>query len=63
LSGRLALRRQEAARTLGVSDEVFDEHIRPQLRVIRCGRVLLYPVADIERWIRESSSAPIEDAA
>ena len=35
---RLALRRSEAAARLGVSDEIFDEHVRPHLRTVRLGR-------------------------
>jgi predicted DNA-binding transcriptional regulator AlpA len=58
---RLALRRSEAAAALGVSDEVFDAHIRPELPVVRLGSVRVYPVSAIEAWLAERASSPAED--
>jgi predicted DNA-binding transcriptional regulator AlpA len=54
----LALRREDAAKACGVSDETFDRHVRPTLPVVRLGSVRVYPVADIERWLREHAAAP-----
>jgi len=53
---RLALRREEAAAALGVSDDFFDRHVRHELRVARRGRVALYPVAELERWLEENAA-------
>lgn len=58
---RLALRREEAAATLGVSDETFDRYVRAELPVVRIGSLRLYPVAALEAWLQERASAPIED--
>ena len=55
---RIALRREEAAAALGVSDDHFDARIKPELSVIRSGRLKLYPIAELERWAIESA-API----
>lgn len=60
---RLALRKEEAARTLGVSDETFDRYVKPHLPVVRLGTVRLYPVADLERFLADQASSPLEDAA
>jgi hypothetical protein len=57
---RLALRRQEAAEALGVSDETFDRHIRPYLPVVRIGSVRIYPVRELRDYLSDNASAPLE---
>lgn len=57
----LALRREDAAKACGVSDETFDRYVRPTLPVVRLGSVRVYPVADIERWLAERSEAPADE--
>jgi excisionase family DNA binding protein len=57
---RLALSPDEAASSLGVSRDFFDEHVRPDLRVIRLGRRILVPVAELERWLAENACLPLE---
>jgi excisionase family DNA binding protein len=52
---RLALSKVEAAQALGVSVDFFDEHIRPELRVVRRGRLRLFPVRELERWLDENA--------
>ena len=52
---RLALRKEEAAAACGVSDESFDLYIRPHVPVIRFGRIRLYPVAGLERYLEEKA--------
>lgn len=54
----LALRRDDAARACGVSEETFDRHVRPTLPVVRLGSVRVYPVAGIEQWLAERAEAP-----
>lgn len=47
----------EAAAMLGVSRDFFDEHIKPELRIIRRGsKTILIPVAELERWVSASAS-------
>ena len=58
---RIALRREEAAAALGVSDDHFDARIKPELRVIRSGRLKLYPIAELERWAMESAAPILDD--
>jgi hypothetical protein len=47
---RLALTRTEAAASLGVSLDSFERHVQPSLRMIRRGRLVLVPVAELWRW-------------
>jgi hypothetical protein len=59
---RSALRRMtvvpnEAAAMLGVSRDFFDEHIKPELRIIRRGsKTILIPLNELERWVDESAA-------
>jgi hypothetical protein len=57
---RLALRKTEAALALGVSDETFDRWVRPHIRVVRLNTIRLYPVAELQRWLDDQASAPLE---
>lgn len=63
LGSRLALRREEAAAALGLSEESFDRYVRPYVRCVRLGTLRLYPVAELERFLTERASSPMEDAA
>jgi hypothetical protein len=57
LSGvpRKALRLEEASQSLGVSPDFFREHVAPDLKVVRKGRVRLIPVAELDKWIQENA--------
>lgn len=57
----LALRRDDAAGACGVSEETFDKHIRPSLPVVRLGTVRVYPVEDLQVWLREHAVAPVDE--
>ena len=57
---RLALSLDEAAAALGVSRDYFDEHIRPELRVVRRGRRVLVATAEISRWLDSASARALE---
>jgi predicted nucleotidyltransferase len=52
----ICVRREQAAAVLGVSVDHFDEHVRPDLRVVRKGRVSLYLVEDLEKWARQNAA-------
>jgi hypothetical protein len=52
---RVALRcPDEAAAALGISPDFFDQHIRPDLKLIRRGRLVLVSVAELTGWIARS---------
>ena len=56
LGPRLALSPDEAASVLGVSRDYFDEHILPELRIVRRGRRILIPLTELERWLDRSAA-------
>jgi excisionase family DNA binding protein len=54
---RLSVKPDEAAEMLGVSRDYLDEHIKPELRIIRRGsKTILIPVAELERWLDKSAA-------
>jgi excisionase family DNA binding protein len=55
LGPRLALSPDEAAAVLGVSRDYFDEHILPELHVVRRGRRILIALAELERWLHRNA--------
>jgi excisionase family DNA binding protein len=59
----IALTPPEAAAAIGVGEDFFTEHVRPELRLIRRGRKVLIPVAELERWTEANASAVFEEAA
>lgn len=52
---RVCLSRAEAAASLGVSLTSFEQHIQPDLKLVRLGRVRLVPLAELEEWARRSA--------
>ena len=53
---RMAVHSDEAAAMLGASRDFFDEHVRPELRIVRGGQRLIWiPVAELERWLERSA--------
>jgi hypothetical protein len=54
---RMTVVPNEAAAMLGVSRDFFDEHVRPELRIIRRGsKTILIPVLELERWVDQSAA-------
>jgi hypothetical protein len=53
---RLALRLGEASAALGLSPDAFREHVLPELRVVRRGRLKLVAVTEIERWLERNGA-------
>jgi hypothetical protein len=58
---RIAVTPPEAAASLGVGPDYFDQHIAPELRVIRRGRKRLIAVVELERWALSNSDLPMEE--
>jgi excisionase family DNA binding protein len=57
---RLLLTRQEAAASLGVSVDFFEEHVQGDLRLVRRGRLVLVPVKELERWVDRAAARTLE---
>jgi hypothetical protein len=57
---RLALRRDEVAAAVGVSVDHFDSHVRHELRAVRRGRVVVYSVRELERWLERNAATVLE---
>jgi hypothetical protein len=61
---RVALSRQEAAMSLGMSLDSFERHVQPELRLIRRGKLRLVPlrgagaVGKRQRRVRVQATAP-----
>jgi hypothetical protein len=45
---------------VGVSRDFFDEHVLPELRIVRRGRRRLIPVRELERWLEEEARRALE---
>jgi hypothetical protein len=53
---RLAFSKDEAASTLGCSVDFLEEHVLPELAVVRRGRRVFVAVAELERWLDRSAA-------
>jgi hypothetical protein len=54
---RLSYNKSEAASSLGVSVDFLEEHVLPDLRVCRKGRLVLIPIKEIERWLDRNAAS------
>ena len=52
--------RQEAARLLAMSLDHFERYVQPDLRLVRPGRLVLVPVAELHRWADEQAARTLE---
>ncbi len=57
---RLALSKPEAAAALGMSLNSFERHVQPELRVIRRGKLRLFPMRELERWLEENADLAVD---
>jgi hypothetical protein len=54
--------RHEAAKLLAMSVDHFERHVQPDLRVVRCGQLVLVPLRELERWVEENAARTLEAA-
>ena len=59
---RLALTREEAAASVGMSLDSFERHVQPTLRLVRLGRMRLVPIHELERWLNDNAARTLSDA-
>lgn len=48
---RQALSPKEAAAVLGVSESSFQRHVQPHLKAVRVGRLVRFPVDELQRYV------------
>ena len=58
----VALTKPEAAAALSMSVDSLERHVLHDLRVIRRGRLVLIPVAELERWADANAERTLEPA-
>lgn len=51
----IALTKADAATALSISIDSLERHVIPHVRVIRRGKLVLIPVAELDRWVDESA--------
>ncbi len=57
---RLALTLDEAAAAIGISRDSFDRHVKLELRLVRRGRLVLVPVAELNGWLERSAALTLQ---
>ncbi len=57
---RLALTREEAAASVGMSLDSFERHVQPTLRLVRLGRMRLVPIRELDRWLEDNAERTID---
>jgi hypothetical protein len=57
---RLGLQKPKAAEALSISVDPFERYVQDEVRVIRRGRLRLYPVAELERWVEANADRVLE---
>jgi excisionase family DNA binding protein len=55
---RLCVKPDEAAQMLGVSRDYFDEHVKPELPIVRRGRRILIALTELEHWLDRAATRP-----
>jgi excisionase family DNA binding protein len=50
---------EDAADALSISRDSFERHVMTHLRLVRIGRRLLVPVAELEAWIEREMAIPL----
>lgn len=57
---RVTLTPGEAAAALGISRDSFDRHVRPDVRLIRRGKLVLVAVRELERWAETNGARTLD---
>ena len=58
---RLALTRDEAAASIGMSLDSFERYVQPTLRMVRLGTMRRVRVADLDAWLNKNAAAVLDD--
>jgi hypothetical protein len=57
----IALSPEQAAASLGMSRASFDRYVRPEVRVVRRGSLILVPVRELEKWVDRNAAVTVEE--
>lgn len=57
---RLALTRREAAESLGMGVTSFEQYVQPHIRAVRRGKLRLFPVSELARWLDEHAAMVLD---
>lgn len=57
---RFAYTRAEAAKSLGMGLTTFETYVQPELAVVRVGRKVLIPAAELRRWVADHAERVLE---
>lgn len=60
---RVTLTREEAAGSLGMSLDSFERYVQPEINLIRRSRMLLVPIAELNRWAQDNAEPTIPKRA
>ena len=56
---RLALTKADVAEALGVSVDFVEDHVWPELRLVRRGRKTFVSIRELEAWLERSAARTI----
>lgn len=59
----VAVTKPQAAALLSVSIDSLERYVLPDLRVIRRGRLVLVPIAELERWCEANAERTLPEGA
>lgn len=59
----VAVTKAQAAEALSMSIDSLERHVLHDLRVIRRGRLVLVPVAELERWANANAERTLPERA
>lgn len=59
----VALGLPEAAAALGMSPSSFERNVKPEIKLIRRGKLVLAPVRELERWASENAEHVLDGAS
>jgi hypothetical protein len=43
-----------------MSRDSFDRYVKPEIRLVRRGRLVLVPVRELERWVEREAALTLE---
>ena len=59
-TSKLLVSRVEAAEMLSMSVDSFERFVQEDVKLVRQGRLVLVPVAELERWVRENAAITLD---